>query len=163
MRALGMILVLTMTASAWAAGAVAKKDAAPAKAAPAPMTPSPEADPIEQLAVADKVHTGRMVCELGNSVTLTRDPQTPAGFVLQMRQHTFRMTPVVSHTGAVRLEDAQAGAMWLQLANKSMLMNSKLGQRMADECQSPEQVAAAHALKLSPPPSLLDDNQLAKK
>ena len=163
MRALGMILVLTMTASAWAAGPVAKKNAAQAKAAPAPMTPSPEADPIEQLAVADKVHTGRMVCELGNSVTLTRDPQTPAGFVLQMRQHTFRMTPVVSHTGAVRLEDAQAGAMWLQLANKSMLMNSKLGQRMADECQSPEQVAAAHALKLSPPPSLLDDNQLAKK
>ena len=163
MRALGMILVLTMTASAWAAGPVAKKNAAQVKAEPVAISPSPQADPAEQLVVADKVHTGRMVCELGNHVTITRDPQTPAGFVLQMRQHTFRMTPVVSHTGAVRLEDAQAGAMWLQLANKSMLMNSKLGQRMADECQSPEQVAAAHALKLSPPPSLLDDNQLAKK
>ena len=164
MRALGMILVLTMTASAWAAGPVAKKKNTPAKApVVAPMTPSPEADPVEQLAVADKVHTGRIACELGNNVTVTRDPQTPAGFVLQMRQHTFHMTPVVSHTGAVRLEDAQAGAMWLQLANKSMLMNSKVGQRMADECQSPDQMAVAHALKLSPPPSLLDDNQLAKK
>ena len=164
MRALGMILVLTLAGTTWAAGPAAKKTAAQAKTPVAtPMTPSPEADPIEQLAVADKVHTGHMVCELGNSVTVTRDPQTSAGFVVQMHSHTFHMTPVVSHTGAVRLEDAQAGAMWLQLANKSMLMNSKVGQRMADECQSPDQMAVAHALKLSPPPSLLDDNQLAKK
>ena len=162
-----LALSLTLAASAWAAGPaskatahVASKGKAPAAT---PMTPSPDADPIEQLAVADKVHTGRMVCELGNQVTITRDAQVHARFVVQMRQHTFHMTPVVSHTGAVRLEDAQAGAMWLQLANKSMLMNGKIGQRMADECQSPEQMAVAHALKLSPPPSLLDDNQLAKK
>jgi hypothetical protein len=160
-----LILGLSLSTALWAAGptphkAVAAKGKAPATT---PMTPSPEADPIEQLAVADKVHTGSMVCELGNTVSVTRDPQTPAGFVVQMRQHTFRMMPVVSHTGAVRLEDAQAGAMWLQLANKSMLMNSKVGQRMADDCQSPEQTAVAHAMKLSPPPSLLDDNQLAKK
>jgi hypothetical protein len=37
-----------------------------------------------------------------------------------------------------------------------MLMNSHLGQRMADVCQSPAQMQVAEALKLSPPPSLLD-------
>jgi hypothetical protein len=158
-----LALSLTLAAASWAAGPTAKAAAKGKAPVVSPMTPSPEADPIEQIAVADQVHTGRMVCELGNNVTITRDPRAPARFVVQMRQHTFYMTPVVSHTGAVRLEDAQAGAMWLQLANKSMLMNGKIGQRMADECQSPEQVAAAHALKLSPPPSLLDDNQLAKK
>jgi hypothetical protein len=63
----------------------------------------------------------------------------------------------------VRLEDAQAGAMWLQLPHKSMLMNSKLGQRMADECQSEHQTAVAHRMKLDPPPSLLDAPALAKK
>lgn len=164
MRALAiLVLSLTLAAASWAAGPVHKTAAQTKAPAATPMTPSPEADPAEQMAVADKVHTGRMVCELGNNVTVTRDAQAPARFVVQMQKHTYYMTPVVSHTGAVRLEDAQAGAMWLQLANKSMLMNGKIGQRMADECQSPEQEAVAHALKLSPPPSLLDDNQLAKK
>jgi len=66
------------------------------------------------------------------------------------------MTPVVSSTGAVRLEDTQRGAVWLQIANKSMLMNQKLGQRLADECMSPAQVQVAEALKTNPQPSLLD-------
>ena len=110
-----------------------------------------------------EVHTGRMVCELGNSVTVTPDPQQPARFIVQMKKHTFHMSPVETSTGAVRLEDAQAGAMWLQLPNKSMLMNSKLGQRMADECQSDHQTAVAHRMKLDPPPSLLDQPTLANK
>lgn len=112
---------------------------------------------------AGEVHTGRMVCELGNSVTITPDPQQPTRFVVQMKKNTYFMTPVETTTGAVRLEDAQAGAMWLQLPHKSMLMNSKLGQRMADECQSDHQTVAAHAMKLNPPPSLLDSPTLAKK
>ncbi|MGH8848605.1 MAG: hypothetical protein ACREXQ_15380, partial [Polaromonas sp.] len=49
-----------------------------------------------------------------------------------------------------------AGAVWLQLANKSMLMNQKLGIRLADECMSPSQLAVAEALKLNPPASVLD-------
>jgi hypothetical protein len=109
------------------------------------------------------VHTGRMVCELGNFVSVTPDPQQPSRFVVQMKKNTYLMTPVETTTGAVRLEDAQAGAMWLQLPHKSMLMNSKLGQRMADECQSEHQTVAAHAMKLNPPPSLLDGPTLAKK
>jgi len=109
------------------------------------------------------VHTGRMVCELGNSVTVTPDLQQPSRFIVQIKKNTYRMTPVETTTGAVRLEDAQAGAMWLQLPHKSMLMNSKLGQRMADECQSEHQTTEAHRMKLDPPPSLLDAPALAKK
>ena len=104
-----------------------------------------------------------MVCELGNSVTVTPDPQLASRFIVQMKKFTYYMTPVETTTGAVRLEDAQAGAMWLQLPHKSMLMNSKLGQRMADECQSDHQTTVAHRMKLDPPPSLLDQPTLATK
>ncbi|MGI9150664.1 MAG: hypothetical protein ACR2IX_04050 [Limnohabitans sp.] len=131
--------------------------------AAAPMLPSPVADVQVQEAVAGDVHTGHMVCELGNSVTVTPDPQQPTRFIVQMKKNTYHMTPVATTTGAVRLEDAQAGAMWLQLPHKSMLMNSKLGQRMADECQNDHQTSVAHAMKLDPPPSLLDGPALAKK
>jgi hypothetical protein len=68
----------------------------------------------------------------------------------------YRMFPVATTTGAIRLEDQKAGAVWLQLANKSMLMNQKLGIRLADECMSPAQMAVAEAIKLNPPASVLD-------
>ena len=128
-----------------------------------PMLASPVADAKVQETVAGEVHTGHMVCELGNSVTVTPDPLQPTRFIVQMKKNTYHMTPVETTTGAVRLEDAQAGAMWLQLPHKSMLMNSKLGQRMADECQSDHQTAVAHEMKLNPPPSLLDSPTIAKK
>jgi hypothetical protein len=64
--------------------------------------------------------------------------------------------PVASLTGAIRLEDAQQGAVWIQLANKSMLMSSKLGRRLADECQSPAQSTVAQAMKLAPPINILE-------
>ncbi len=127
------------------------------------MQASDVAPEQERVVVAEQVHTGRMTCELGNFVTVTADPQNAGAFVVQLKQHKFHMVPVVSSTGAIRLEDAQAGAMWLQLANKSMLMNSKIGQRMADECQSPGQAAVAQAMKLAPPPSLLEGPTVANK
>ena len=123
---------------------------------PAPVVAAEPPMEQERTAVAEQVHTGRMVCELGNSVNVTADTQNPGHFHVQMQKHTYHMSPVVSATGAIRLEDSQAGAMWLQLSNKSMLMNSKLGQRMADECQSPHQMAVAEAMKLAPPVSLLE-------
>ena len=55
-----------------------------------------------------------------------------------------------------RLEDAKGGAVWLQISNKSMLMNQKLGQRLADECQGSEQVVVAEAIRKNPPISLLE-------
>jgi hypothetical protein len=171
------VAALTLSSLAWSVEPAPKSQAPTAakpkavaakssKAAPlvtSPVLPSPVADAKVQEAVAGEVHTGHMVCELGNSVTITQDPQQPTRFIVQMKKATYYMTPVETSTGAVRLEDAQAGAMWLQLPHKSMLMNSKLGQRMADECQNDHQMAVAQTMKLNPPPSLLESPALAKK
>ena len=111
----------------------------------------------EELAVAERVHTGHIACELGASVNVTPDPKAPGRFHISGKGFAYHMTPVVSSTGAVRLEDQRAGAVWVQIANKSMLMNQKLGQRMADECMSSQQVVVAEAIKKNPPQSLLDN------
>lgn len=117
--------------------------------------PTHELSPAE-LEVARAVHVGVMVCELGASVTVR--PARQEGFFLvgTHKGQRFRMHPTESRTGAIRLEDPKRGAMWLQLGNKSMLMSQRLGQRLADECQSPAQVEVAEAMKKSPPPSLLE-------
>ncbi len=112
-------------------------------------------EPIE-LAIAQQVHTGVLRCELGASVTLTNDPQSPGYFNVHGKNFRYRMFPVATSTGAIRLEDRQAGAVWLQLSNKSMLMNQKAGQRMADECMSPAQLTVAQAMKDKPARGLLD-------
>jgi hypothetical protein len=107
------------------------------------------------IAVARKVYVGDIPCELGATVKVV--PMKREGmFAVTTKGHRFRMHPVESRTGAIRLEDAKGGAMWLQLGNKSMLMSQKLGQRIADECMSPAQLTAAEALKKHPMPSLLE-------
>lgn len=127
----------------------AKNVAAGVEAAEAALTPA-------EMAIAERVEVGKLPCELGASVTLTADGKNPGYFDMQGKNFKYRMFPVATSTGAIRLEDQKAGAVWLQLANKSMLMNQKLGIRLADECASPAQLAVAESLKLSPPVSILE-------
>lgn len=127
----------------------AKNMAAGIEAAEAALTPV-------ELNIAQQVHVGVLPCELGNSVTLLADPAAPGYFNVQTKGLHYRMFPVVTSTGAIRLEDPKAGAVWLQLGNKSMLMNQRLGQRLADECMSPSQMAVSDRLRTNPAPSLLE-------
>lgn len=110
----------------------------------------------QELSIAERVHVGHLPCELGASVQMTADANTPGYFNLQGKGYKYRMKPVTTSTGAIRLEDEKAGAVWLQLANKSMLMDQKNGRRLADECAHPDQVAVANDMKLNPPPALID-------
>ncbi|MBA3771717.1 MAG: hypothetical protein H0X13_04285 [Ramlibacter sp.] len=153
------------TPAAASAAKPAAKPAAKGKLAPSARKAVEENTPIDddpsiKLSEADvemskKVYVGEIPCELGASVKIT--PMKREGmFMVTTRGHRFRMHPVESRTGAIRLEDPQRGAMWLQLGNKSMLMSQKLGQRLADECQSPAQLTYAETLKTSPLPSILE-------
>lgn len=110
----------------------------------------------EQLAIARKVLVGAIQCELAVVATMRADEQSPGRFLLELGRQRYVMVPVATSTGAVRLEEAASGAVWLQLANKSMLMNQKLGQRIADDCMNPQQLLVAQALLVTPAPHLLD-------
>ncbi len=115
----------------------------------APLTPA-------ELEVATQVHVGTLPCELGQIVVLLPDVTQPGYFLLRMGPNSYRVAPEETTTGAIRLEDKAAGIVWLQLANKSMLMSQKQGRRLADECHSPLQAQVAKAMLINPPPSILD-------
>lgn len=110
-----------------------------------------------ELEIAQKIEVGEVKCELGASVHVTADAAMPGYFDVRTQKFRFRMVPVISQTGAIRLEDTKAGAVWLQLANKSMLMSQKLGARLADACVSPTQALFAAAMEKSTLPGLLDN------
>lgn len=119
------------------------------RAAEAAMSPA-------ELAIAERVYAGRLPCADGVTVNIVADAKMPGYFDVQANKLKYRMFPVATTTGAIRLEDQHLGAVWLQLANKSMLMDQKIGKRVADECANPEQLAVGEALKASPAPSVLD-------
>jgi len=110
----------------------------------------------QELAIAERVEVGRIPCELGVVVNVAAVTGVPGYFDVWGKNFKFKMAPVVSSTGAIRLEDQESGAVWLQLSNKSMLMNHKTGSRLADACMTPLQVAVADAMVKNPPPNLLE-------
>ncbi len=125
---------------------------------PTVQAPAPADAPLteKEQAVAAKVYVGAKACELGKSVRIEPVAEEPGYFHLTMGGQRYRMRPVETTTGAVRLEDRAQGAVWIQLANKSMLMSQRQGRRLADECANAVQRAAAEAMKLNPAPHLLD-------
>ena len=155
-------LVSAQTAAKPVAKAAAKKNH---KSAHSAQKAVEEATPIDDdpavkltpadLEVAKLVYTGDIPCELGATVHIT--PHKREGFfIVRAGLQRFRMHPVESRTGAIRLEDPVGGAMWLQLGNKSMLMSQRMGKRLADDCMNPAQAAVNEALKKNPMPSLLE-------
>lgn len=99
---------------------------------------------------------------MGVRVQVLADPQRPGHFSLRTQGATYRMRPVTTRTGTIRLEDAKAGIVWLQLANKSMLMDQKRGRRLADECATVAQLAYAESMKTNPPPTLFDTTGMGR-
>ena len=136
-----------------------------AQSAPSPHRLLPKVEELvsaESLSIAQRVHVGRMPCELGATVHLAHDPAAPGHFNLNGKGFHYHMKAVTTTTGAIRLEDAKAGAVWLQLANKSMLMDQKKGRRLADECAHPDQLAFAQEMLKNPPPSLIDTTGMGR-
>jgi hypothetical protein len=46
------------------------------------------------------------------------------------------MHAVGARSGALRYEDPQSGLVWLVIATKSMLLDTKHGRQLANECKT---------------------------
>lgn len=104
----------------------------------------------EQLDAASRVYLGEADCELKQAVRLQAIEGRPGHFELLHKKVRYTLVPQVTSTGAIRLEDAKAGMVWLQIPAKSMLLNARLGSREVDNCQHAEQ----RAENATPAPSI---------
>lgn len=87
-----------------------------------------------QLNIARNVRLGVLECAFGVRVSITPDVRMKGRFTLGSGNKRYTLYPVPTTTGVVRLEDKNAGIVWLQLPTKSMLVSQKEGRRIADEC-----------------------------
>ena len=137
---LGATAAVAQTAPAKpAAKAVAKK------AAPAAAAALPAAD-AAQLAAAERAHLGAYQCEFSQSIDVSMNPKANGYVDVKHQKQVWTMKPVVSSTGAVRLEDVKGQTLLLQIANKSMLMDQKAGRRVVDGCIHEKQKESAAAV-----------------
>jgi hypothetical protein len=143
----------SVAATAADAPAKAAKPAAGAKSkakAPAPVAfVVPDAQP-EQVKAAELVFYGPYECEFQQTVQITQSPKHSAYVDVKHGAKGWLMKPVLSSTGAIRLEDVRGETLMVQIASKSMLLNVKTAQRIVDDCVTPKQrelVAEAKAAK----------------
>jgi len=109
-----------------------------AKASPAAPVPEVQLTP-GQLDAANRVLTGSADCEFRQTVQLTAIDGRAGHFKLVFGKLSYTLVAQETTTGAVRLEDRKAGVVWLQIPAKSMLLNTKVGQRMVDSCVHEQQ------------------------
>jgi hypothetical protein len=130
-------------ARAAAPKAAAKK--APAKAVEAPPPPAS----AEQIDAAERVYYGIYDCEFNQTVDIEKSMPHAAYVNVRSGKSTWVMKPVLSSTGAIRLEDVKGETLMVQIASKSMLLNVKTAHRIVDDCVSPKQRELIEAARVA--------------
>ncbi len=131
----------TTTSKPAAKKAASKAPAKKTTKAVAPPVAAPALDSAdeEQKAAAALTHVGDYACEFDQTVKVGINPLAPGYIDVTHKAQTWVMKPVLSSTGALRLEDVKGRMLMIQIANKSMLMDAQLGQRLVDGCQHEKQ------------------------
>ena len=80
--------------------------------------------------------SGAYRCELGRSVHVRQVSSDQRTAVLQWERRDYTLHAVNARSGALRYEDAESGLVWIVIHGKSMLLDSKAGQRLADACRA---------------------------
>lgn len=100
-----------------------------------------------QKAAADLVYYGKYVCDQKWEIHVERNSESPGYVDVRYQKDVWVMKPVASATGAVRLEDMRLQTLLVQIPSKSMLLNTRTGQRLVDSCVGEGHVQALAAIK----------------
>ena len=90
-------------------------------------------------------------CALGDKVTIFSNASDDKHIALRWNKRLLRLTRVDTTTGAHRFENRRQGMVWIGIPAKGILLDSKKGQQLANECKSAEQLKPS---TLPAPPGL---------
>ena len=79
-------------------------------------------------------------CALGDKVTIFSNAADDKHIGLRWNKRLLRLTRVETTTGANRYENRRQGMVWIGIPAKGILLDSKKGQQLANECKSAEQM-----------------------
>lgn len=77
-----------------------------------------------------------LVCEMGKRVTVQGNQQTDDAIGLRWQGRLYRLLRVATSTGANRFEDRDNGLVWISIPSKAMLLDSRRGEPLVNECKA---------------------------
>jgi hypothetical protein len=133
-----------VAAPAPAAPEIVIPDALPREAVGMEVPVSPAAEAIKQeaagqtavreaIAWSGRPIVGQFNCELGAKISVSAINENALNLAWQNK--AYMLGKVETSTGAVRFEDKASGLVWIQIPAKSMLLDSKAGRQLANECK----------------------------
>ncbi|MGL4574789.1 MAG: MliC family protein [Burkholderiaceae bacterium] len=77
---------------------------------------------------------GKFNCDIGRTVDVSAKDDNNVD--LKWQGKTYALAKVPTSSGAMRFEDKASGLVWIQIPAKSMLMDSKAGRQLAQDCRN---------------------------
>jgi hypothetical protein len=156
-KPIALLLAAALCSAATAQTAAPTKPTARPTAKPASkpvpkavVEPPPPAADADQRSAAAMAHLGDYACEFDQTVQVVPNPKHEGYLDVKHKAQSWIMKPVLSSTGALRLEDVKGRMLMIQIANKSMVMDTKIGQRLVDGCMHEVQRAFTRAMESQP-------------
>jgi len=112
-------------------------------ATPAKMPFSSTADDDDREPELSGTKSADFSCEMGNRLTIYKNDQDDKHIAIRWNQHISRLTRVSTTTGANRFENHKIGLVWIGIPAKGILLDSKKGQQLANDCKNAAQTNAA--------------------
>lgn len=126
------------SASSSAAAGTPKK--APKKAVKKAL-PAPAAEEDEPEPDVAGTTVSEYQCELGAKLTVYQNNDDKDHVALKWGKRLHRLARIPTTTGADRFENNHYGLVWIAIPAKGILLDSKTGHQLANECRTPEQRA----------------------
>src|SRR5450830_1205231 len=114
-----------------------------AVATPTKMPFSSTADDDDREPELSGTKSADFSCEMGTRSTISKNDQDDKPIAIRWNQHISRLTRVTTTTGANRFENHKIGLVWIGIPAKGILLDSKKGQQLANDCKNAAQTNAA--------------------
>lgn len=119
----------------------AAKPAAAAAAAGGALVADEKEEDLGKANIEGSIVTEYM-CEFGVKITVYHNEGDDQYIALRWKNSVERLRRIGTTTGANRFENRRYGIVWINIPTKAMLLDSRKGQQLANECRNPEQQKA---------------------
>ncbi len=83
-----------------------------------------------------KLSTGVFHCDLNRRVEVRQVADDRRSAIVYWERRNYTMQLVATQTGALRMEDKASGLTWITIPGKSMLLDTKHGKQLANDCRA---------------------------
>ncbi len=101
---------------------------------PPPVVEAPPPAPVRHTELM--MLAGLYRCELNRQVNVKQVSDDQESAILAWNKRDYTLRAVKTSTGALRYEDRESGLTWIGVSGKSMLLDTKHGKQLANECRA---------------------------